>query len=165
MQIINAEEEKAKKSAVVKTCILEKAKDSDEVVLEVDERIVKHLKPHQAEGIRFIFDSTFESVSKAGAKGGGCILAHCMGLGKTLQVSLLLRSYFAISCLHSPFDSAFLVLQERVVQTLIAEMSVSDPLKRNIYIFIAVSYLFTVEKCFSLSQCHLNWQLYQYFKE
>ncbi|XP_054754849.2 transcriptional regulator ATRX-like isoform X1 [Lytechinus pictus] len=85
-EIINEEEEKAEKSAVVKTCILEKDKESDDVVLEVDERIVAHLKPHQAEGIQFIFDSTFESVSKAEEKGGGCILAHCMGLGKTLQV-------------------------------------------------------------------------------
>ena len=70
--------------------VLETAKeDSSKVVVELSPYLVPHLKKHQVEGIRFIWDCVFESVDQACKKdgGSGCILAHCMGLGKTLQVS------------------------------------------------------------------------------
>lgn len=56
--------------------------------MQVDPSIARVLKPHQIEGIKFMWDSCFEKVEmvKKGHKGSGCMLAHCMGLGKTLQV-------------------------------------------------------------------------------
>lgn len=45
----------------------------------------------QFKGIKFMWDATVESLEQLKTKpGGGCILAHCMGLGKTLQVILLI---------------------------------------------------------------------------
>jgi len=49
---------------------------------------VKVLKDHQIDGVKFLWRNVIETVTRANkSKGNGCILAHCMGLGKTLQVS------------------------------------------------------------------------------
>lgn len=68
------------------------------LILDVDENLkplvsvasslVNRLKKHQKEGVKFIWDACFESVNriKNGEEGSGCIMAHCMGLGKTFQV-------------------------------------------------------------------------------
>ncbi|KAG7158745.1 Transcriptional regulator ATRX-like 1, partial [Homarus americanus] len=56
-------------------------------LVSVHEKLVKFLKPHQFKGITFMWNATVESVEMMNSKpGSGCILAHCMGLGKTLQV-------------------------------------------------------------------------------
>ena len=41
--------------------------------------------------VEYIWDSTIESIERVQADdpGSGCIIAHCMGLGKTLAVSTL----------------------------------------------------------------------------
>ena len=44
--------------------------------------------------MKFLWKNVIETVARANnSKGDGCILAHCMGLGKTLQVR---RSFFDI---------------------------------------------------------------------
>uniref|UniRef100_A0A182MKD1 Transcriptional regulator ATRX n=1 Tax=Anopheles culicifacies TaxID=139723 RepID=A0A182MKD1_9DIPT len=55
--------------------------------------LVKLLKPHQIEGIQFMYDNTYGSIDALPKhSGSGCILAHCMGLGKTLQMISLLHT-------------------------------------------------------------------------
>ncbi|KAJ8720345.1 hypothetical protein PYW07_012388 [Mythimna separata] len=67
--------------------ILDFDPETKEPLIEVDRGLVKKLKPHQANGIKFMWNACFESVKRIKKdKGSGCILAHCMGLGKTLQV-------------------------------------------------------------------------------
>ncbi|KAG6456211.1 hypothetical protein O3G_MSEX009605 [Manduca sexta] len=68
--------------------------DEDQPVVTVHAFFTKVMKAHQYEGVKFMWDACFESLSKIGSghPGGGCILAHCMGLGKTLQVLALLHT-------------------------------------------------------------------------
>lgn len=57
-------------------------KNEDEVF--VNQQMFEKLKYHQIEGIKFMWNACFTTNSSA-----GCVLAHCMGLGKSLQVVTL----------------------------------------------------------------------------
>lgn len=62
----------------------------------VHSQIVGQMKQHQVDGVKFMYDSCFVGVDHIETfPGSGCILAHCMGLGKTLQVHFFFfRSFF-----------------------------------------------------------------------
>ena len=55
--------------------------------VSVDNMLVKFLRPHQREGVMFMFECV---MGLRGFDGNGCILADDMGLGKTLQGITLL---------------------------------------------------------------------------
>lgn len=99
-QIIKEQKENSSKQQQDSEDIIEVVED---VILDYDSKkkqqiivhrdILKHLKPHQIDGIKFMYDCCYGSVDTLDQfKGSGCILAHCMGLGKTLQLISLLHT-------------------------------------------------------------------------
>uniref|UniRef100_A0A3B4UQ36 DNA helicase n=1 Tax=Seriola dumerili TaxID=41447 RepID=A0A3B4UQ36_SERDU len=73
--------------------VLDQDEETKKPLVQVHRNLVTCLKPHQVDGVQFIWDSCCESVKKANSSpGSGCILAHCMGLGKTLQVVAFLHT-------------------------------------------------------------------------
>ncbi|KAK6135717.1 hypothetical protein DH2020_030556 [Rehmannia glutinosa] len=65
-----------------------KDRDSHFTSIVVDPLLVKFLRPHQREGVQFMFDCVSGNLSSDNIH--GCILADDMGLGKTLQSITLL---------------------------------------------------------------------------
>ncbi|XP_061391965.1 transcriptional regulator ATRX homolog, partial [Musca vetustissima] len=85
-------------STEVTELVLDFDTETKKAILEVDKGLVKKLKPHQVTGVKFMWDACFETVKDAQEKpGSGCILAHCMGLGKTMQICTLSHTLLANS--------------------------------------------------------------------
>lgn len=60
-------------------------------LITIHKELAKVLKKHQVEGIRFLWNIVFETMDKTNnTDGTGCILAHRMGIGKTLQIITLI---------------------------------------------------------------------------
>lgn len=74
--------------------IVNVVREKGEDAVRIPPSLSRKLKPHQIAGIRFMWENIIQSVTKvkSGDKGLGCILAHTMGLGKTLQVIAFLYS-------------------------------------------------------------------------
>ena len=72
---------------------------TEEPLVTVDKELARVLKKHQLDGIQFMWDACYDMVGmiEKGDKGNGCVLAHCMGLGKTLQVVTLVHTLLAHS--------------------------------------------------------------------
>ncbi|KAK7172885.1 hypothetical protein R3I93_002874 [Phoxinus phoxinus] len=88
--------------------VLEQDDVTQKPMLQVHMGFLNKLKPHQREGVRFMWDSCCESVqSVKSSPGSGCILAHCMGLGKTFQVIVFLHT--VLLCKELPLKTALVV--------------------------------------------------------
>ncbi|MED6287528.1 hypothetical protein CHARACLAT_017288, partial [Characodon lateralis] len=102
--------------------VLDQDEETKLPLVQVHRNLVTSLKPHQVDGVQFIWDSCCESVKKANSSpGSGCILAHCMGLGKTLQVVAFLHTVLLSSNLK--FRTALVVCPLNTILNWITEFN------------------------------------------
>uniref|UniRef100_A0A8C6KIF6 DNA helicase n=1 Tax=Nothobranchius furzeri TaxID=105023 RepID=A0A8C6KIF6_NOTFU len=88
--------------------VLDEDEETKEPLVQLHRNMVTKLKPHQVDGVQFMWDCCCESVKKIKKyPGSGCILAHCMGLGKTLQVVAFLHTL--LLCEKLDFSTALVV--------------------------------------------------------
>ncbi|KAH9517068.1 hypothetical protein DERF_007768 [Dermatophagoides farinae] len=137
---IQMEEERSKR-IMEKNRILDKFAESDpdfdsrvilefdplngKVLLEVDQGIVKILKPHQRDGIRFMYDCTIETFDRLlnHQHQSGCILAHSMGLGKTLQIVAFLQAIMTNPIINKFIRKVLIIVPCNVQKSWVEEFS------------------------------------------
>ncbi|CAF2892783.1 unnamed protein product [Rotaria sp. Silwood2] len=72
-----------------KAVVLETNLPTNDIIIEISSLIVVQLKPHQIDGVKYLWNQVFKSTSQIkasianesqfGQSGSGAILAHCMG--------------------------------------------------------------------------------------
>lgn len=70
----------------------------------LDPQLTKALRPHQVEGVKFLYERVM-GMHADGTKGKGAILADEMGLGKTLQTIALILTLIKQSCYYTSKSS------------------------------------------------------------
>ncbi|KAI0602873.1 hypothetical protein F4775DRAFT_587406 [Biscogniauxia sp. FL1348] len=96
------------------TMIINESKRDDQGFIYVHTEIAERIKEHQVSGVRFMWNQIVDAETRQ-----GCLLAHTMGLGKTMQIITLLVTIAQAS--HSPDATIYSQIPEelRVSRTLI----------------------------------------------
>lgn len=107
-EVVVVEQQSAEACPITTKLVLDEDEETKEKLVHVHKNLVTKLKPHQVDGVQFMWDCCCESVKKTEkSAGSGCILAHCMGLGKTLQVVTFLHTL--LLCEKLNFSTALVV--------------------------------------------------------
>lgn len=79
-------------------------------------------------GVRFLYDNVVESINRFESSSGfGCILAHSMGLGKTLQIV----TFCDIFLRHTPARTVLCIMPINTLQNWMAEFNMWVPTEEN----------------------------------
>jgi len=80
------------------------------------------VKPHQIGGVRFLYDNIIESPSRYNSSEGfGCILAHSMGLGKTLQIVTFCEVFLRVTTGYQ--GHVLVIVPVNVIQNWLSEFN------------------------------------------
>ncbi|KAI1877933.1 uncharacterized protein JN550_000115 [Neoarthrinium moseri] len=82
--------------------IINESKEDDQAFVYVPDNIAAHIKDHQISGVRFLWNQV---VIDAQVR-QGCLLAHTMGLGKTMQIITLLMAIADSAASNNPAVSS-----------------------------------------------------------
>ncbi|XP_056640341.1 uncharacterized protein LOC130447506 isoform X1 [Diorhabda sublineata] len=92
-------------------------------------QISRIIKPHQIGGVRFLYDNVVESTSRfESSTGFGCILAHSMGLGKTLQIV----TFSDIFLRHTSAKTILCIMPINTLQNWMAEYNMWIPPEESV---------------------------------
>lgn len=92
-------------------------------------QIARVIKPHQIGGVRFLYDNIIESIELfEKSTGFGCILAHSMGLGKTLQ----LVCFCDIFLRHTISKTVLIIMPINTLQNWVNEFNMWIPLPEDV---------------------------------
>lgn len=92
-------------------------------------QVARIIKPHQIGGIRFLYDNIVESIDRYKTSSGfGCILAHSMGLGKTLQVASFCDVFFRCTTAKT----VLCIMPINTLQNWLAEFNMWLPYEANL---------------------------------
>ncbi|XP_075882242.1 helicase ARIP4-like isoform X2 [Nelusetta ayraudi] len=87
-------------------------------------QLARAVKPHQVGGIRFLYDNLVESLERFGSSSGfGCLLAHSMGLGKTLQAI----SFIDVLFRHTQAHTVLAIVPVNTLQNWLSEFNMWVP--------------------------------------
>lgn len=112
------EDDKKPEDTTVQQVVLDMDKETKKTLVEVNPVLVDFLKPHQVHGIKFLYDNTIESLEslKNNDEGHGCVLAHSMGLGKTLQVIAYIHALLSTKEVNKHIKSVLIVVPVNVLR-------------------------------------------------
>lgn len=95
--------------------IVNESKEEGQSLIYINGEIGKQIKDHQIEGIRFLWNQIIQDKDIR----QGCLLAHTMGLGKTMQVITFLVAVAEASASHDPATRSQIPEDLRSSRTLI----------------------------------------------
>jgi len=110
-QLANSQEVSAVKSRL----IINESKEHDQGLIFVNDFIAGRIQDHQIDGVRFMWN---QLVTDAETR-QGCLLAHTMGLGKTMQVITLLVAIAEAAASDDPTVRSQIPAELRRSKTLI----------------------------------------------
>ncbi|KAH8203387.1 hypothetical protein TruAng_002482 [Truncatella angustata] len=82
--------------------IINESKQDDQGFIYVPENIARRIKDHQISGVRFMWNQIVVDIKSR----QGCLLAHTMGLGKTMQIITLLLTISGAAASTDPSVSS-----------------------------------------------------------
>ncbi|KAI0195067.1 hypothetical protein EV127DRAFT_419972 [Xylaria flabelliformis] len=94
--------------------IVNESKNDDQGFIYINDEIARQIKDHQVTGVRFMWDQLVAAKNRQ-----GCLLAHTMGLGKTMQVITLLTTIGQASASDDPTISSQIPEEMREPRSLI----------------------------------------------